>query len=176
MYLMKPVLSPFGPNISRKTPFAPTSCSDQLNQNTMKNTAHQRGAALVAATLLLATAGCETTGSQPQATRPAGSVPAAASPAAPAASNDLNVTFTDVRGQTRSLNVPRKMPPTTSRGYDADGNFVSLGTLKNYATEAFNSGATSRELETKYKLNRFDGETIEIVVNALLRAGAATVR
>ena len=132
--------------------------------------------ALASSVLLLATAGCETTGSQPQTTRPAALAPATPANPALAASNDLNVTFTDARGQTRSLNVPRKMPPTTSRGYDADGNFVSLGTLKNYATEAFNSGATSRELEAKYKLNRFDGETIEIVVNALLRAGAATVR
>ena len=65
------------------------------------------------------------------------------------------------------------MPAASDRGYDADGNFVSLGTLKGYAIEAYKTGATSRDMETRYKLNRFDGETIELVVTALHRAGAS---
>ncbi len=135
----------------------------------MKNSLPHAVATASAAALLLVAAGCESPGS-PQA--PAAR-PTAAASATGTGNNDVTLTFSDNRGVTRSLSVPRRLPNATSRGYDAEGNFVSLGTLKGYAVEAYNTGTTSREMEVRYKLNRFDGETIEIVVNALLRAGAS---
>ena len=102
--------------------------------------------------------------------------PAAARPPLPAnraPGTDVSIAFQDGGGNARSIKIPRRMPAASDRGYDADGNFVSPGTLKGYAIEAYKTGATSRDMETRYKLNRFDGETIELVVTALHRAGAS---
>ena len=115
--------------------------------------------------------GCETTApgrvSTPVA---AATVTEAGSP------TEVNIAFQDGSGRARAIRVPRRLPSGASRGYDAEGNFVTLGTLKGYAIEAYKSGASSREMEVRYKLNRFDGETIEIVVTALHRAGASATQ
>ena len=128
--------------------------------------------ALTGVALLVATVGCETPSATVPTVRPSAS---ATNPGTPVGT-DVSIAFQDSGGNARSITIPRRLPAASDRGYDAEGNFVTLGTLKGYAIEAYKSGATSREMEARYKLNRFDGETIEIVVTALHRAGASAAQ
>ena len=140
----------------------------------MKNRLHPSPTALLGVALLLAAVGCETPSPSQPSARP--SAVSSSAPAPGAAATTISIAFQDRGGNLQTIAVPRRLPAATDRGYDADGNFVTLATLKGYAIDAYQSGATSREMEARYKLNRFDGETIEIVVTALHRAGASATQ
>ena len=82
----------------------------------------------------------------------------------------IEIVFKDANLVQKAIRVPRVL----GRGYDASGNFVTLGTLKSYAIAAYQNGQDSRQVADTYRLNESDRRTIEIVVLALAKAGATS--